>query len=94
MKLGENSPEVKQLQTNLNKVLGTSTPITSIFSSATEVSIRAFQQLNGLPVTGNADDATVKALNAKAGITTPAVDKKAQAIVLLTQALNLLKEAN
>lgn len=93
MKQGDNSPEVKQLQANLNKALGTKVPETGLFANVTESAVRAFQQLNSLPVTGEADDATVKALDAKAGVVPPVVDKKAQALVLIEQALNLLKEA-
>lgn len=95
MQIGDKSEAVKALQANLNKALGVSTvPVTGDYANVTEAAVRAFQQLAGLPVTGVADDATVKALEAKVITSaTQTTDKKTQAIALLNQAIALLKEA-
>lgn len=108
LQLGSKGDDVRQLQHQLNVVLGTNLAEDGVFGPGTEAAVRAFQQLKHLQVDGIAGPSTLNALEvayqAKAGSssaggheqqpagTSHAAELAAKATQLLEQAQALLKQ--
>ena len=69
---GHSSGDVQQLQRRLKEYGYFSGVVDGVFGDATQMAVETFQMVNGLPVTGVADGATLMRLMADAPITWPA----------------------
>lgn len=102
LQLGSTGDAVKQLQTDLNKLLGINLTVDGQFGVATQAAVKSFQQIHGLTVDGidgPATDAMIQKLLPPAPQPTPQPQQPtaqdiADAISLLTQAQNKLKGGN
>lgn len=107
LQLGSKGDDVKQLQLQLNTVLGTNLAEDGVFGPGTEAAVRAFQQLKHLQVDGIAGPSTLSALEAaykaktgasanvdapKPNGTSHAAELAAKAVQLLEQAQGILKQ--
>ena len=62
LKVGDKGTEVKQLQTRLKDLRYYSAKVTGNYLSSTQASVKKVQEAYGLPVTGNADSATLEVI--------------------------------
>lgn len=108
LQLGSKGDDVRQLQHQLNVVLGTNLAEDGVFGPGTEAAVRAFQQLKHLQVDGIAGPSTLNALEtayqAKAGSSTAggheqqsagtshAAELAAKVAQLLEQAQGILRQ--
>jgi peptidoglycan hydrolase-like protein with peptidoglycan-binding domain len=68
---GEEAADIKEIQERLKALNYLAGNADGIFGAGTEAALKAFQELNGLEMTGIADEATVKALNAAQAVPMP-----------------------
>lgn len=94
---GDHGQEVGDLQRHLSEVLGVEFDSHGSFGPKTEATVKSFQQINHLPVTGVVDPSTQSALNKQLKTDKEKSKKEKtqnrQADDQISQAIDLLKQA-